>query len=96
MKKQHRLLIYATALALSVFSMSIAQRATARVAFDEYVNGGAGTVVAYAGGPDGHVFDRFGDSRNSPYTEALLRYLGEHMDVGLMMRQVRDTVLELT
>ena len=94
MKKQHRLLIYATALALSVFSMSIAQRATARLAIDY---GGAGTVVAYAGGPDGHVFDGlFGDSRNSPYTEALLRYLGEHMDVGLMMRQVRDTVLELT
>ena len=95
MKKQHILLIYATALALSVFSMSIAQRATAGVSFD-YVNARAGTVVAYAGGPDGLVFDGIGDSRNSPYTEALLRYLGEHMDVGLMMRRVRDTVLELT
>ena len=92
MKKQHRLLIYAAALVLSVFSMSIAQRATAAI-FPDFR---PGTIVAYAGGPDGLVFDGIGDSRNSPYTEALLEYLGEHMDVGLLMRRVRDTVLELT
>ena len=101
MKKQHRLLIYAAALVLSVFSMSIAQRATAAFVPDYRFaeispDHRPGTIVAYAGGPDGLVFDGKGDSRNSPYTEALLEYLGEHMDVGLLMRRVRDTVLELT
>ena len=38
-----------------------------------------------------------GEGRNSPYTEALLRFLEEPgLDLGLMFRKVRDAVLAST
>ena len=57
---------------------------------------GAGTVVAYAGAPGGVVFDALEDSRHSPYAGALLRYIEAPLDVGLMLRWVRDAVVQLT
>ena len=56
----------------------------------------AGTIVAYAGEPGGLVLDGVAGARNSPYVEALLRYLEAPLDVGLMLRWIRDAVLEST
>ena len=55
----------------------------------------AGTIVAYATEPGRLAYDTFGGD-HSPYAEALLRYLEAPLDVGLMLRWVRDAVLELT
>ena len=55
----------------------------------------AGTVVVYAAEP-GHVAYDGPDGGHSPFTEALLRYLEAPLDVGLMVRWVRDAVLEST
>ena len=53
------------------------------------------TLVAYAA-KEGTVASD-GSGRNSPYTEALLRYLEEPgLEVGLMFRRVRDAVLATT
>ena len=59
-------------------------------------NAQAGTIVAYAGSPGGIVSDGRDGARNSPYAQALLRYLEAPLDVGLMLRWVRDAVLDLT
>ena len=57
---------------------------------------GASTIVAYSA-PRGEVaLDGIGASRNSPYTGALLRFLEVPIDVGLMLRLIRDVVLEST
>lgn len=56
----------------------------------------AGTVIAYAGAPGGVVFDALEDSRHSPYADALLRYVEAPLDVGLMLRWVRDAVVQST
>ena len=55
----------------------------------------AGTIVAFAGSADGGVEDGL-PGANSPFAEALLRYLEAPLDVGLMLRLVRDAVLEST
>ena len=53
------------------------------------------TLVAYAAKESTVAADGVG--RNSPYTEALLRYLEEpDLEVGLMFRKVRDAVLAAT
>ena len=53
------------------------------------------TLVAYAAKEGTVAVDREG--RNSPYSEALLRYLEEPgLEVGLMFRKVRDAVLAST
>ena len=53
------------------------------------------TLVAYAAKEGTFAAD--GAGRNSPYTEALLEHLEEpRLDVGLMFRRVRDTVLRST
>ena len=53
------------------------------------------TLVAYAAKEGTVAADREG--RNSPYSEALLRYLEEPgLEVGLMFRKVRDAVLAST
>ena len=57
---------------------------------------GASTIVAYSARPGGEALDGLGASRNSPYTGALLRFLEVPIDVGLMLRLVRDEVLEST
>ena len=54
-----------------------------------------GTVVAYAAKEGTVAAD--GEGRNSPYTTALLAHLEEPgLDVGLMLRRVRDKVLATT
>ena len=53
------------------------------------------TLVAYAAKEGTVAAD--GNGRNSPYSEALLRYLEEPgLEVGLMFRKVRDAVLVST
>ena len=54
-----------------------------------------GTLVVYAAMHGATAAD--GEGRNSPYTQALLRYLEEPgLDVGKMFRRVRDAVKEST
>ena len=54
-----------------------------------------GTLLAYSAKEGMVAAD--GSGRNSPYTEALLRYLEEPgLEVGLMFRKVRDAVIEST
>ena len=54
-----------------------------------------GTLLAYSAKEGTVAAD--GSGRNSPYTEALLRYLEEPgLEVGLMFRKVRDAVVEST
>ena len=56
---------------------------------------GGGTLLAYSAKEGMVAAD--GSGRNSPYTEALLRYLEEPgLEVGLMFRKVRDAVVEST
>ncbi len=59
------------------------------------VEPGAGTLVAYAARHGQLAQD--GDGANSPYATALLKHLrSENLELGLMFRQVRDTVVQLT
>ena len=56
---------------------------------------GGGTLLAYSAKEGTVALD--GKGRNSPYANALLRYLEEPgLEVGLMFRKVRDAVLEST
>ncbi len=65
------------------------KRGLARVEPDQ------GTVVAYAARDGTTAAD--GSGRNSPYTKALLTHLEDPgVDVGLMLRRVRDSVIEAT
>ena len=75
-----------------MLSAALVQTASAGIASVERTTQ-AGTVVAYAGAPGELVSDGV---RNSPYAEALLRYLDAPLDVGSMLRSVRDSVLEST
>ena len=52
------------------------------------------TLVAYAAAAGTTAAD--GEGRNSPYTEALLTYLEEPLELGLLFREVRARVLEST
>jgi len=54
-----------------------------------------GTLVAYATAPDEVAAD--GSGRHSPYTTALLRWLGEPgLEIGQMFRRVREEVIQET
>lgn len=53
-----------------------------------------GTLIAYATKEGSVAAD--GNGRNSPYTTALLRHLDAPMDISLVLRRVRQTVLEMT
>ncbi len=65
------------------------KRGLARVEPDQ------GTMVAYAARDGTTAAD--GSGRNSPYTKALLTHLEDPgVDVGLMLRRVRDSVIEAT
>lgn len=56
--------------------------------------GGSGTLISYAT-KDGHVaLD--GDGDHSPYTEALLHHLKDDADIALVLRRVRQRVLDST
>lgn len=55
---------------------------------------GGGTLISYAT-KDGNVaLD--GDGRNSPYTEALLENINERIDISLLLRKVRKSVMAKT
>ncbi len=59
------------------------------------VESGVGMMISYSTSP-GQIA-RDGAGRNSPYTEALLRHLGEPgVDIALTMRKVRSDVLKAT
>jgi hypothetical protein len=58
------------------------------------VDAASGTLIAYAT-RDGATADD-GDGQNSPYTRALLQHLDSQVDISLVLRQVRQTVLKLT
>ena len=55
----------------------------------------AGTIIAYSAESGGLAYDG-PEGGHSPFAEALLRYLEAPLDVGLMLRWVRDAVLEST
>ena len=58
---------------------------------------GEGTLVALGAKVGSHPYDGGAHSDNSPYTEALLRYLEEPvLDLGMMFRRVRADVLRET
>ena len=52
------------------------------------------TLVAYAAAAGTTAAD--GTGRNSPYTTALLEYLEEPLEIGILFREVRGRVLETT
>ena len=52
------------------------------------------TLVAYAAEAGTTAADREG--RNSPYTEALLAFLEQPLEIGILFREVRGRVLEAT
>jgi hypothetical protein len=55
---------------------------------------GGGTLISFST-KDGNVaLD--GDGKNSPYTEALLAHINERVDISLMLRKVRKTVMAKT
>ena len=73
-----------------------ARRSVSRGSFgalDELLLGDE-TLVAYAAAAGTTADD--GTGRNSPYTEALLTYLEEPLEIGLLFREVRARVLEAT
>ena len=76
-----------------VLSAALAQGASAGLVLD---HAQAGTIVTYAGEPGGFVADELDGARNSPYVDALLRYIEAPLDVGSVFRWVRDAVLEST
>ncbi|GIL00282.1 MAG: hypothetical protein BroJett030_01810 [Alphaproteobacteria bacterium] len=59
------------------------------------VESGVGTYVGFATSPNSVALD--GPGRNSPFTAALLRYIGEEgADIGAVMRHVREDVIRVT
>jgi uncharacterized caspase-like protein len=55
---------------------------------------GGGTLISYST-KDGNVaLD--GDGKNSPYTEALLDHMNERIDISLLLRKVRKSVMAKT
>ncbi|NNG02918.1 MAG: caspase family protein, partial [Inquilinus sp.] len=59
------------------------------------IDGGIGTLIAYATEPDAVALD--GDGPNSPFTTALLRHIGAPgLEVRQMLTRVRQDVIEQT
>ena len=58
------------------------------------INAATGTLVAYAT-KDGATAED-GSGANSPFTTALLEHLSSPLDIGLVLRRVRQRVLDLT
>jgi hypothetical protein len=58
------------------------------------VDAASGTLVAYATRDGATAAD--GTGPNSPYTAALLRHIDQPLDISLVLRQVRQTVLQMT
>ena len=59
------------------------------------IEGARGTLIAYAAAPGDVAAD--GDGRNSPFTAALLQWIGApRLEVGLMFRRIRESVMAAT
>jgi uncharacterized caspase-like protein len=59
------------------------------------VHSALGTMIAYATEPDNVALD--GEGRNSPFTGALLKHIGDRgVDIGTVMRRVRAEVVAAT
>lgn len=59
------------------------------------VETGVGTFIGYSTQPDAVALD--GNGANSPFTEALLKYIEQPgLDIELLMRRVREDVIEAT
>jgi len=59
------------------------------------IEGARGTLIAYAAAPGDIAAD--GDGRNSPFTAALLRWIDQpRLEVGLMFRRIRESVIAAT
>ena len=58
------------------------------------VSASTGTLIAYATKEGTVAAD--GNGTNSPYTTALLRHLDAPLDIGIVLRRVRQTVLQMT
>lgn len=58
------------------------------------VSAATGTLIAYATKEGAVAAD--GDGDHSPYTSALLHHLDAPLDIGIVLRRVRQTVLNLT
>ena len=73
-----------------------ARRSVSRGSFGNLDEGllGDETLVAYAAAAGTTADD--GTGRNSPYTSALLSYLEQPLEIGLLFREVRARVLEAT
>ena len=55
---------------------------------------GGGTLISYSTKDGSVALD--GDGKNSPYTEAMLAHMNERIDVSLLLRKVRKTVMSKT
>lgn len=75
---------------------TVATRSVSQGSFGELNEGllGEQTLVAYSAAAGTTAAD--GTGRNSPYTTALLEYLQEPLEIGVLFRRVRARVLELT
>ncbi len=58
------------------------------------INAPEGTLISYAT-KDGFTAQD-GEGRNSPYTSALLEHLGDQEDIAVVLRKVREKVMERT
>jgi uncharacterized caspase-like protein len=58
------------------------------------INAAAGTLISYATRDGSTASD--GTGRNSPYTTALLAHLDEAEDISLVLRRVRQRVIDST
>lgn len=59
------------------------------------MNVAPGTLISFATRGGGVALDG-APGTNSPYTRALLQFIGQNKDVALMLRDVRDRVVSLT
>jgi hypothetical protein len=71
----------------------IASRGAATVGLAP-VSAATGTLIAYATKEGMVAAD--GEGLNSPYTSALLRHLDAPLDINIVLRRVRQTVLQMT
>ncbi|MBU3603264.1 caspase family protein [Polynucleobacter sp. AP-Kaivos-20-H2] len=55
---------------------------------------GGGTLISYSTKDGSVALD--GDGKNSPYTEAMLAHMNERIDISLLLRKVRKTVMAKT
>ena len=60
------------------------------------MNVATGTLISYATRDGGVAYDGNLGSANSPYTQALAKFIGRDDDIALLLREVRDEVVAKT